>query len=207
MRGIVLQTERSAQEFKHDSYVIGKMDHLQSKHKETYRHCVRVALLGEKLASALNMDPLSKAKLVRGCFIHDVGKIMISNQILDSNKPLSAEEWDLIKQHPRFGADILLETLELEEEVIELVLHHHERWDGKGYPHGLKGEEIPLLARVCSVVDAFDSMLAERPYRRRKTVEEAMCELERNMGTQFDPLIVQRFIPLLNEVSIMYIFR
>ncbi|MFC6547732.1 HD-GYP domain-containing protein [Cohnella cellulosilytica] len=177
---------------------------LRYKHEETYRHCVRVALLSEKLASAMRLDAASIRNLVRGCFIHDIGKLLVPNEVLDSTMPLTDEQWALIKRHPEFGTDILEGKEELDAEIVQLVLCHHERWDGGGYPRGLKGEEIPLNARICSVVDAFDTMMSPRPYRRRKSLDEAMEELQKHAGTQFDAEIVKYFIPLASDISLIY---
>ncbi|MFC4598524.1 HD-GYP domain-containing protein [Cohnella hongkongensis] len=188
----------------HKSDISEKMRLLRYKHEETYHHCVRVALLSDQLASSLQLDLETTQLLVRGCFIHDVGKLLIPNEVLDTASSLTDEQWALMKKHPEFGADILKDNKELQPEIVQLVLHHHERWDGRGYPYGLQGEEIPFSARVCAVADAFDSMLSPRPYRRRKTLSEALEELRRNSGTQFDPAIVERFIPLVSETAPLY---
>ncbi|MFB9274949.1 HD-GYP domain-containing protein [Cohnella cellulosilytica] len=190
--------------FDHKSDISEKMRLLRYKHEETYRHCVRVALLSEKLASAMRLDAASIRNLVRGCFIHDIGKLLVPNEVLDSTMPLTDEQWALIKRHPEFGTDILEGKEELDAEIVQLVLCHHERWDGGGYPRGLKGEEIPLNARICSVVDAFDTMMSPRPYRRRKSLDEAMEELQKHAGTQFDAEIVKYFIPLASDISLIY---
>ncbi|XID90615.1 HD-GYP domain-containing protein [Paenibacillaceae bacterium WGS1546] len=194
----------SSHRIEHPSDISGKMELLRNKHEETYRHCVRVALLGEKLAAALRLGPASSTKLVRGCFIHDLGKLLIPNEILDSPVQLTEEQWAWVKRHPEFGAEMLRDNAELDADIVRLVLHHHERWDGRGYPYGLRGEEIPLFARICAVADAFDSMMSPRPYRRWKSVEEAMGELRNNAGSQFDPAIVELFIPLAGEVAAVY---
>jgi len=177
---------------------------LQRKHEETYRHCVRVAWLGEKLAQALEWDAVTSSMLVRGCFIHDLGKLLVPNGLLDNIHPLTDEQWSLIRKHPEYGVELITNGTELGEEIVQLVLHHHERWDGNGYPYRLRGIGIPLLARACSVVDAFDSMLSPRPYRRKRTVSDAVLELEKNAGVQFDPWIVERFMPLAKEAASIY---
>lgn len=176
-----------------DSDVYGGMELLKKTHAPTYSHCVRVALLADQMADQLELVASDKQNLVRGCFIHDLGKLMVPNRLLDSDQPLTDEEWGLMKRHPEFGANLLAGSLELAPDIIQLVLFHHERWDGKGYPSGLRGEQIPLLARICAVADAFDSMTTERPYRARKTEAGALAELERHAGTQFDGDIVERF--------------
>ena len=179
-----------------DSDVIGRMELLKRTHSATYFHCVRVALLAERAADALELGDSVKQNLVRGSFIHDLGKLMVPNGLLESDKPLTEEEWSIIKRHPEFGAEMIARNAEMNEDVIQLVLHHHERWDGNGYPSGLKGEQIPLLARICAVADAFDSMTSERTYRARRPVTDALRELERHAGTQFDGAIVECFLSL-----------
>jgi putative nucleotidyltransferase with HDIG domain len=181
-----------------------KMGLLQRKHEATYRHCVRVAWLSEKLAQGMNLDAATSSMLVRGCFIHDLGKLLIPNSVLDNINPLTGEQWALIRKHPEYGVELLQNQSLLGTEIVQLILHHHERWDGEGYPYGLKGERIPLLARACSVVDAFDSMLSPRPYRRKRTIEDAMLELEKHAGTQFDPELVEKFIPMAGDVGRIY---
>ncbi|MBO9598750.1 MAG: HD domain-containing protein [Cohnella sp.] len=172
------------------------MELLKRTHSATYFHCVRVALLAERAADALELGDSVKQNLVRGSFIHDLGKLMVPNGLLESDKPLTEEEWSIIKRHPEFGAEMIARNAEMNEDVIQLVLHHHERWDGNGYPSGLKGEQIPLLARICAVADAFDSMTSERTYRARRPVTDALRELERHAGTQFDGAIVECFLSL-----------
>ncbi|MFC5702498.1 HD-GYP domain-containing protein [Cohnella faecalis] len=179
------------------------MELLRDRHEETYRHCVRVSLLGEKLARSLRMSEQDIEALVRGCLLHDVGKLLVSLAILDASGPLDERQWDEMKRHPRIGADIL-ESMGLRGEIIDLVLHHHERWDGQGYPSGLHKEEIPYGARICAVVDAFDSMMSDRPYRQGKTVSEALEELRKHAGTQFDEAIVESFSRLAEELGRMY---
>ncbi|MEQ4482490.1 HD-GYP domain-containing protein [Cohnella silvisoli] len=206
MRGSFSAAGHLFRNFGQNSDVFRWMEILRRKHAETYRHCVRVALLGEKLAIALPLDSTESTNLIRGCFIHDLGKILIPLEVLDKDMSLTDEQWKMMKQHPQLGVEMLENGSALDAKIIQLVQHHHERWDGKGYPKGLQKEEIPLLARVCSVIDAFDSMLSERPYRKRKTVWEAMGELQRNSGTQFDPFIVERFKLIEDEVIKMYAF-
>ncbi|WP_407643538.1 HD-GYP domain-containing protein [Cohnella endophytica] len=178
---------------------------MRHKHEETFRHCVRVAWLGEKLAETLRLDQERSSNLVRGCFIHDLGKLAVPNEVLDSEDRLTKEQWASIKRHPSAGAELLTEIPGMDRTLVETVLHHHERWDGSGYPVGLSGEDIPWTARACSVVDAFDSMLSPRPYRKTKTAEEAMQEIIRNAGTQFDPSLAERFYSLLDVVNTMYL--
>ncbi len=125
--------------------------------------------------------------------LHDIGKIAIDEKILNKPGRLSIEEWNEIKRHPEIGYRILSSVNDMAE-LAEFVLAHHERWDGKGYPKGLKGEEIPLQARIIMVADSYDAMTSERTYRKPLTEEAGMEELRENAGTQFDPEIVRVFI-------------
>lgn len=134
--------------------------------------------------------------LVTGALLHDVGKIGVSDSILQQPGALSKEEEQLMRQHPVVGANLMAKLEELKE-AMPAVKHHHERFDGTGYPDGLKGEEIPLEARIVLVADAFESMIRGRPYRFRISTKAALRELERHAGTQFDPTVVEALVKVL----------
>jgi HD-GYP domain-containing protein (c-di-GMP phosphodiesterase class II) len=125
--------------------------------------------------------------------LHDIGKVAIRESILKKPGPLTLEEWEEMKKHPEIGYRIAQNTPELSA-VAEYILFHHERWDGTGYPRGLAGEEIPLLCRILAVADAYDAMTSNRVYRQAMGKQEALAELKRNAGTQFDPALVEKFI-------------
>lgn len=164
----------------------------------TYEHSQRLADLTRRLAAALGLTPEHVGDIVLASRVHDLGKIGISNDILLKPGPLTPEERGLMEQHPVIGATILDSYTQFRSSV-EVVRHHHERWDGRGYPDGLQGEEIPLGSRVIAVVDAFDSMTADRPYRSGMSVEAAVERLKASMGAQFDPRVCAAFIQLLIE--------
>ena len=126
-----------------------------------------------------------------GALLHDVGKLAVPSSVLLKRGPLTEAEFGQMRRHPVAGAR-MLKTLGAPPTILPVVLHHHERWDGSGYPTGQKGEEIPLEARMLCIADSFDAMTSTRPYRAPKSPGEAMDELERCAGTQFDPELVER---------------
>nr|MBA2240457.1 HD domain-containing protein [Solirubrobacterales bacterium] len=145
-----------------------------------------------RVAEGLGLDPKRREELVCASLLHDIGKIGISERILLKPGRLNAEEFGVIQLHPRIGSRLVQQVPSLAP-LATFILHHHERYDGSGYPAGLKGEEIPLGARVIGVADAFSAMTSDRPYRGRMSLEEACEELERHAGTQFDPDVVRIF--------------
>lgn len=171
---------------------------INAKDRYTYGHTERVVMFSQLLGKGLGLTNEDLKTLKYGAYLHDIGKIHISKEILNKRMPLTNEEWDILKQHPVSGVEII-EPVEGLNNVKPLILHHHERYDGKGYPNGLKGEEIPYLARVMNVVDSFDAMTSSRTYRVGKTFDEAIEELIRCKGSQFDPEMVDAFIKNIIE--------
>jgi len=182
------------------------MNSLEIKSPRTYQHGVRVAFMAEKFAHALQMDTKEKEMLIRGCFLHDIGKLFVPSRILDQEGPLTEQQWKIVKLHPELGAELLLDQVYAEQGIVDLVRYHHERWDGKGYPSGLRGKQIPVQARICAVLDAFDCMLTTRSYRKPATFEEAKRELILHKNTQFDGEIVDQFLALSEQMSDLYYF-
>ncbi|MEL5898186.1 diguanylate cyclase [Clostridium sporogenes] len=171
---------------------------INAKDRYTYGHVERVVLYSRLLADKLKLSEEDKKIFIYGAYMHDIGKINISREILNKKMPLAKEEWEILKQHPVNGVEIIKPVSSLQS-ISDLILHHHERYDGKGYPDKLKGDNIPFLARALTVVDSFDAMTSNRPYNRRKTYEEAIEELKRCSGTQFDPYIAEKFIKVIIE--------
>jgi putative two-component system response regulator len=135
---------------------------------------------------------------VFGALLHDIGKIGVSDAILTKAGPLTAEEWRAMRQHPLIGERIC-EPLATASQFAPIVRHHHERWDGSGYPDGLRREMIPMGARIVGLVDSYDAMTHDRPYRPARDIASAMVELQRESGAQFDPALVALFIPLIER--------
>ena len=168
-------------------------DAIEAKDRFLLGHAADVAMYVTAVADRLGLDAWRREQLVYAALLHDVGKIAISEQILMKPSALSAEERGVVQLHARIGA-LLVRQVPALRPVETAVLHHHERWDGGGYPDGLAGEDIPVEARVIAVADAFSAMTADRPYRKPMTVSEACAELERCAASQFDPLCVRLFV-------------
>ncbi len=177
---------------------------LEAKDAYTRGHSERVTLYSVLLAHYLELDEDLINIIRQAGVVHDIGKIGIPDAILNKPGRLTDEEYDMIKLHPVIGANILA-PIEFLKEIKEVVLYHHERWDGRGYPEGLKGEEIPLTARILAIGDTFDAMTSSRPYRKALPVEIALAEIERCAGAQFDPEIAYKFLEVW-EKMIIYIW-
>lgn len=169
---------------------------INAKDRYTYGHVERVVVYCKLMAESLNLSEKEKKILIYGAYMHDIGKINIPEEVINKRMPLTKAEWEMLKQHPQKGVDII-KPVESLKDTIPLILHHHERYDGTGYPKGLSGEDIPYLARVLTVVDSFDAMTSNRPYNTKKSYDEAIEELKKCSGTQFDPILAERFIEVI----------
>lgn len=171
---------------------------LQEKTHETEEHEFRLQNLALKIGKTIGLSGSEMDELVLLAALHDIGKIAVPDHILKKPGSLTSEEWVIMKSHSEIGYRIALACPELTL-ISELILTHHERWDGNGYPKGLKSEEIPLLSRILSIIDAYDAMTNDRPYRKATTPGESIKELLRNAGKQFDPKLVEIFITTYQE--------
>jgi putative nucleotidyltransferase with HDIG domain len=171
---------------------------IEARDPLTRGHSTRVTEIAEAIARRLGWDEERLELLQVGGPLHDVGKLGVSDEVLAKPGPLDEDELAQIREHPKLGARILFRVAALRG-ALPYVLYHHERWDGNGYPTGRAGEEIPLEARVLAVADAFDAMTSDRPYRPALDREEALAEVARCSGTQFDPEIVRIFLELFAE--------
>ncbi len=162
---------------------------VDERHHTTRDHSQNVARVAAMLASELGMDPERVEEVRLAGLLHDVGKIGVSEELLTRGGPLEPHEWDEIRQHPEIGYRMLSGTRL--RNVREFVRHHHERWDGGGYPTGLSGEEIPLESRVIAVANALDTMVNDRPYRMAMPFEDALELIGHKAGTQFCPVTVE----------------
>ncbi|NMA95288.1 MAG: diguanylate cyclase [Clostridiales bacterium] len=181
----------------HYAILSSMMATLYAKSQETDEHGKRLSSLTNMLGEHLELAQRDIDSLKLLSMLHDIGKIGVDDSILNKPGRLTDEEWEQMKLHPEIGYNIAMSTPELEH-IAEYILHHHERWDGKGYPEGLKGTDIPLLSRILAVADAFDAMTEDRIYRKGISEREALEEVRRCAGTQFDPEIANLFVDLMS---------
>jgi len=165
---------------------------LETRDFETHGHSERVVTFSLRLGYELGLDKETLRDLELGALLHDIGKIGVPDAVLRKPAKLNEEEWNKMKLHPIHGQTIL-RNIPFLEGAARIVAQHHEKWDGTGYPVGMRGEDVDICARIFSVVDAFDAMVSDRVYRKGCSYENALAELERCSGTQFDPLVVEAF--------------
>jgi len=168
---------------------------LDLKDLNTGVHSTRLAEWAVRVGQELGMEESGLADIEVAALLHDAGKVGVPDSILKKPGPLDPDEWRVMRMHPEFSWAVLRLVPGLEKASL-YALHHHEKFNGSGYPSGLKADEIPIGSRIVSVIDAFDAMVASRPYKEGLPLEEALSRLVRDSGTHFDPAVVQHFIPI-----------
>ena len=186
----------------YDETVLGWARVLELRHAETEGHSQRVGVLAVLLAVALGIDSSRHGWIWRGAILHDVGKMAIPDAILTKPGPLDPEERAIMETHPLLARE-MLEPINFLTPCLPIPIYHHERWDGKGYPMGLAGEDIPLEARLFSVVDVYDALTSDRPYRTAWPEERALAYIEEGSGTMFDPNVAEAFVRMRRATALV----
>lgn len=175
---------------------------INAKDRYTYGHSERVMHYAINLGRRMAMWEWEIQNLTVGALLHDIGKIEISREILNKSGKLDGDEWEQIKNHPIWGADMIRPVSSISG-AVEMVFHHHENFDGTGYPLGIKGEEIPLAARILRLVDSFDAITSNRPYKKTLTIKEALKDMEKYRGTHYDPDVLDAFSEYIYETGVL----
>jgi putative two-component system response regulator len=173
---------------------------IELKDHYTHGHCERVAYYALIIAAAQGFSEEAKRELTYGCWLHDCGKIDLPEHILNRKGTLDPEEFEIIKKHPVWGADVARQAL-LPDTVVKIILHHHERYNGTGYPAGIKGADIPLEARIVTVSDVYDALTTDRPYRERYSIEKVFSAMLSMKGSIFDPELVDILLSKLPQAQ------
>ena len=171
---------------------------LESKDRFTYHHSVRVHVYCNLIADRLGVPMEERRFMEMGAFLHDIGKIGVDNKIMLKEEKLTPQEIEVVKKHSEIGAE-LVAPLQLPAQVVSMIRHHHEWYDGNGYPDGLKGDQIPLLTRIISLSESLDAMIADRPYRKSMPLDDIVTELRRCSGGQWDPVLVNVLLDIIAE--------
>ncbi|MDO3377418.1 HD-GYP domain-containing protein [Geoalkalibacter halelectricus] len=173
-----------------ESTLLSLAQMIELKDAYTRGHCERVAAYALRIAAALNFDAQRTAHIRRGSWLHDCGKVGVPESILNFQGPLNSYDFNVVRNHPRWGAEVARKA-RLEREIVNMILFHHERWDGEGYPHGLQGEQIPLEARIVATADVYDALTSDRPYQKAMTPARAASVMHSLAGTQLDPRLTE----------------
>lgn len=203
-----LQAERLRDLIKETNENLKEMENalisaLEAKDVYTQGHSQRVCKLVTQIVYKMGIEGKEAEDIITAAKLHDIGKIGIRDEVLNKPGKLTDQEFAEIMDHPVMSYEII-NKMKLMENIAKIIRHHHERYDGKGYPDGLKGEKIPLGSRIIAVADSFDAMTSKRPYRDSFTMAQAIEELKKNAGTQFDPKIVDVFISIIEDLGIDY---
>lgn len=190
-----LQSKNRELEEAYQATLEGWVSALDMRDKETEGHTQRVTVLTQRLARFMGVDDEAMVHITRGALLHDIGKMAIPDSILLKPGALTVEERELIKQHPQLAYD-MLRRIEFLLPAVDIPHYHHEKWDGSGYPDGLRGEEIPLAARIFPVVDVWDALTSDRPYRKGLPHDEVKARIKADAGSHFDPQVVEAFLAM-----------
>ncbi len=192
--------QRSNQELTsaYDATIEGWAQTLELRDRETEGHSRRVTEMALQLAQKVGIHGQALVHMRRGAILHDIGKIGVPDHILRKPGPLTPEEWEQMRQHPVYAYNLLSQIPYLRPS-LDIPYAHHERWNGRGYPLGLKGEQIPLAARIFAIVDVYDALMSDRPYHTAMSKEEALAYLQKNAGVEFDPQLVEIFIEMIKD--------
>lgn len=182
----------------YDETLMGWAKALELRERETAGHSHRVVKLTLRMVNEIGIPPDQQVHIYRGALLHDIGKMGISDTILLKPAALTPDEWVDMRQHPIYAYE-LLRKIKFLEPALSIPYCHHEKWDGSGYPRGLKGEEIPLEARIFALADVWDALISERPYRKAMPREEVTQYLRDHSGSHFDPSLVERFIKIMEQ--------
>jgi PAS domain S-box-containing protein len=193
-----LQRSNSELTMAYDATIEGWSRALDLRDKETEGHTQRVTETSIELARRMGIDAGELIHIRRGAMLHDIGKMGIPDRILLKPGPLTDDEWQIMRQHPRYAHELLAPIAYLTS-ALDIPLYHHERWDGSGYPHGLKEEQIPLSARIFAVADVYDALTSDRPYRPARSHEEAIEYIRDQRGRHFDPKVVESFLGMISK--------
>jgi HD-GYP domain-containing protein (c-di-GMP phosphodiesterase class II) len=195
-----LQRSNAELSLAYDATLAGWSHALDLRDRETEGHTQRVTETTLRLAARMNVPEASLVHLRRGALLHDIGKMGIPDSILHKPGPLSDEEWVIMRKHPTYAYEMLAPIAYLRS-ALDIPYCHHEKWDGSGYPRGLKGEAIPLAARIFAVVDVWDALCSDRPYRKGWPPDEVLAHIRAGVRTHFDPRVVEAFLQLMAEAS------
>jgi len=196
-----MQRSNFDMEIAYEATIEGWSKALDLRDKETEGHTQRVTDMTIKLARTMGVRDDQLVHIRRGALLHDIGKMGVPDNILLKPGPLTEAEWHIMRRHPQFAYDLLAPIAYLQP-AIDIPYYHHEKWDGSGYPHGLKAEMIPLSARIFAVVDVWDAVTSDRPYRPAWSKQKARDHIRTNSGSHFDPLVVDAFFNMIESLAI-----